>query len=81
MLGKNLVKFTFSMVYLGDVCHFLLCISNEDVGIVDARDTALNVDEVQCSVDSDDSEVLCCSSDTTHTTSHFLTWPDTTRIL
>lgn len=59
----------------------LLTVPNRDVGVVKARDIALDEEEVEARVDADDGEVLdggaCCA----HVAGHFLAREDSSGVL
>lgn len=78
--GQDFVGQSFDFVMLGDG-HDLFGIADVDGAVVDTWDVALDVDEVERTVNSDDGEVLDCDLVSAHASSHFLSREDTTGIL
>jgi len=61
--------------------HDLLGVADVDWRVVDSRNVALDIDEVELGVDADDRKVLDGDLGATHTTSHLFTRENPTRIL
>lgn len=61
--------------------HLLLRVPDHDLGVINARYTAADVNELEVGVDADDSKVLSGDALATQSASHLLSGPDTTGVL